>query len=408
MKLKQGLTPLRSFAAWGATVALLLTTMATPSGGDIGSEPFAADGTVTDVAAPVEPTTFETEGVFTIGDPGLVVSASAYPGVVNNELSIYATTTTKYYKDTGGGAYLASNYANVVVEGELIRVYGRRVLEGGIYRFIATYVWNGPPPSSGGGGGGGGGAIPECGAAGQMANKNFRLHGTVLKPRVHVPCTAIGDQPGGFALKNLAFISPLHAATGVGAYGGVPDVYVTSATAFFIDGKQSDFDAVVKRGVQIRVDGRYEAVGGVYLFLATRVDRFTTVSIPVPYHNLAVREDITGIRTSGDQFTGTSYNGGFFGGTDVTANLVLDGTTLTGDLTLTNPVTGDELILTVEGTVVAFQLDAIVTFAGGSGRFEGGAGMGTLEGTVMPPQDGTTQPQSYNAHLFINVTVPNR
>jgi hypothetical protein len=404
MTFRSGLTPVRAFIAYVATAALLLTLLVSPSGGDLASEPFAAEGTVTDANAPVPPTSFESEGVFKLGDPGLAVSPKAEPGVDGNgELTVHAVPTTRYYKDSGSG-YVTSDYETTIVEGDLIRVQGRRVLDGGVYRFIAQWVWNGPPaPSSGGGGT----TVPKCGEEGQMTNKVFRLHGTVTKRRVHIPCTTIGDQPGGFAIGGLNFINPIHAHIGVEAYGGNPDIYTNAQTGYYLNGQSSDADSVVKLGLEVRVDGRYVAVNGVYLFVATRVDRFTTPPVTPPFSTLAVREDLAGIRGSGDEFKGTSYNGGFFGGGDLTANLHLDGSTLTGEIILVSPTSGDELHLSISGTVVAHMLDATVTAIDGAGRFYGGQGMGSLEGTVMPPQDGGTQPQSFNAHLSINVAVPN-
>lgn len=393
--------------AFVVTLLVVAGPLAMPGGSDAVSEPFAADGTVVEVNSPVGSSIEGESAAFKIGPPGFVPSSTAASGVDGNgHLKIYVTPSTTYYKQSDG-AYTRSTYSATIVQNDLIRVHGRRVLnQAGEFRFIATTIWNGPPPSDGGSSAG---SAPACGATNGMSNQAFRFIAVVAERRVRIPCTGIGGQPGGFRLHSLDYLSPAVAQSGVSAYGGAPDIYVTPLTTYRLDGRASSFDEVVLGGLTVQVDGRYQYMQGLWLFVATRVDRYTTPPTPAAFTRFNLAEDLDAGYSSGTTWQGAGRGGAFFGGSEVRASLTWtqtsSGWSFSGTFQLINSLNGDRLNGSVSGTVSGTSLTSSVTITGGAGRFNNATGAGVLDGTAA--LSGSSHPTAFDARLTAAVDVPN-
>lgn len=397
----------RAIIGASTVVVVVAGLFVSASTADPGSEAFAADGTVVEVNSTLGPTSIQGESAaFKIGPPSFTPSPTAAVGVDGDgNLKVYVTPATTYYKDTGAGAYARSTYSSTIVQDALIRVHGRRVIDqAGEFRFIATTIWNGPPSGTGVGGG-----APTCGAANGMSNHAFRFIAVVADRRVRVPCTNIGGQPGGFRIDPPEYVSPLIASNGVAAYGGSPDIYVTPLTTYYLDGAPSNFDTVVLSGLKVQVDGRYVNMLGAWLFAATRVDRWTVETPPPASTQFDLQEDLSVAHTGGTSWQGTSRAGNVFGAADISADLAwtqtLDGWSFSGTLEMLNSLTGDRITANVVGSVTGTSMTSTVTMISGAGRFNGGSGSGTLNGSAVVEL--ASHPSAFDAHLSLLVSVPN-
>lgn len=390
-------------------VAILLVTAITatspvPGGADLGAEPFAAVGTVVDNTVPIDGVE---NTAFLLGELA-EVSATAAGGVdADGNLLIHVTAATNYFKATSSGGYervtAADAFKKVIVNGNDLRVHGRRVLnEAGDPRFVAHIVWSPPPPPTNFETH----ALPECGKKNGMSNQAYRVVATVQSRRVHVPCTNIGNQPGGFSLASFQTVTPPPATAGVEAYGGVVDIYTTPATKYFRNDLPSTFDGAIIPGETVQVDGRYQYFNGAWVFVATRV------WVPPPTGSLAtlnVDEAVDALQVSPGVYEGRSRGGVLFGGGQFKANLswtpTLTGWKFSGTWNIRNTVTGDRLDGTISGTTTGLTMTSDVVITTGYGKLTGATGEGTFDGKVVPGPDLTTPPTALDAQLLAVITI---
>ena len=380
-------------------IAAMTVNWPMPGGADLGSDPFAAIGTVVDNDVPVD----GVEGTGFLLGSLTETSTTADAGVdENGNLTVSVSPATSYFKAGPSGSYTRSNFSSTVQNGAEMRVHGRRVFnEAGEPQFVAQVIWSPPPPPDDTPGR----TLPKCGEENGMSNQAYRFIATVQSRRVNVPCTGIGDQPGGFSLRDLELVAPPISSAGVEAYGGVPQIYTTAATNYYRYGVPSNFDKVVLTGEQVQVDGRYQYLNGAWVFVATRVWSPPADASIVRFN---IDEALSAIEMSPGVYEGRSRGGVFFGGGQFKANLTwtptLTGWAVSGTWNLRNTITGDRIDGTLSGVVTGLSLKADVSITSGIGRFAGANGTGTLDGSVVAA-DLTQSPTAFDAHLLGVVTV---
>lgn len=390
-----------------ALVATALTGVLTePIGADAVSVQFWAAGPVTNDAAPIPPTPLEGE---TAGFVIQVDSASAsaqgyvspYPG---GELTIYVTPATNYYKQNDSGVYRPSSYEATVVEGQAVRVSGRRVTRGDTTRFIATRVANPPdPPPSGGGGG----QVPKCGASLETRFTPFAVAATIVRNRVHFPCST-GVMAGGIMLEHFTDPLTYSVSRAVEEYGGRLDIYINPAppeaggTRYIKDGRVSTYQEVVRIGNAVRVFGRFVEAADGWLFVAksiwTGTSGDSSGARPLNTYIEAARSDpvnpnfYTGISNGPnlDGWTFQSEIGWHPNGADWTA---------TGTWSLTSPDARDVLRGTLSGETDGTALDLGFEITSGEGTFFEHTGGGDFTGDTGPTAALGVPPSAFTGQL---------
>ena len=367
------------------------------------SQPFFATGTVSNNAAPIDPTPVEGSNVAFILSPVTTSpNAQAYLDASNPQMTIYGTPLTNYYRSVNGAPYMRSNYSATVTVGASLYVTGHYYATENGVRFIADTVDNPPPPPPSGSGTTG---TAPCRQQPGLTFHTFYLGGTIAYNRVHVPCTGFGGVPDGMNIGSIAYFS--NNLSSAVAPGNV-DVYTGPLTQYYDGGQPSDFAHVVVLGYTLTISGFYTYAGGVYYLEATKVAHVTTLTPPSPNTTpVSVDTDIQAALTDG---------AGHYRGTSAGPSLALaqfdagltclagsSGTTISGPWQIFDGG-GNSINGTLSGSVTSSgYLSVTMTATGGTGTFNNASGSGTMTGEATPPPPTTACGAAFYGHISMNV-----
>ncbi|HVE94484.1 MAG TPA: hypothetical protein VNB24_06150 [Acidimicrobiales bacterium] len=379
-----------------------------------------------------------------IGDfsvTGTVASATLSPGDVFSEANLnpltdfgpsvaphYNTTDgftfntsaarTTYAKQLPSGRYVASDFQSVLTVGATVKVNGDRITnDDGTVTFLARKIYNPPPaPSSGAGSG----PAPSCEPPPSLDRVGrFVIVATIIKNRVHVPCTNLGGLPSGFVLSNpLNNVQP-RVDQAYMDYNGRLDIFTTPLTEYYYGSKPSTYDKVVKLGRVALVRGHFVQATNGWVFAATRVVAPYNYIPPASGGTKVFKTYLQGARQNDD----VDYTGSTFGGPNYSGPTGVHAETLT--------FTGGPLSYGVSGTFSVSDsasswtgtidngfydnqpglstMDWSLTITGGTGHFAGCSGTGTFDSdsvTTGPVPNMVPGPQAFTGALTIYYTCP--
>jgi hypothetical protein len=386
--------------ALAVLATLLATTLGTASA-DPATDGFATNGTVRSGSPTFDSTgPAGNTGSFVLA--GLSGSAGAVQPESDGTLRVNTDPATVFYaqdRDANGnptGPYKKVTFQEAIRPGRTLRTAGRRVRNAaGQLRYLAQYVWNPPftpgPPAR----------TPQCGQATGLQNAGFNIVATIVKNKVHVPCTGVGDQAGGFSLNNFTEFQNW-VAPGIDAYDGFGigalDVYVVpgqtcpspllnvpcipGATEYVKGNRVSDWGSVVLPGNQVRVWGRMQKAEGAWMFAA----KLVWTPAPGAAASDRIITDVNAGESSPGTYDGASTGPAFPAGTfsaDIAWTQVGTDWTLSGNWRLTGTA-GDVLSGTLDGHTSGADLQVALDVTGGRGYYAGAVGGGSLTGTIVP------------------------
>ena len=355
----------------------LTALTASDAAGDVVQQPFYSQGIVADASAPVDPTSVEFDRAFQ-QNPITDASGSAMSYVTPDGLKIYTTPLTAYHRQVPGGNYQASTYEATVVEGEAVRVAGKRITEeDGTVRFVATAISNPPYVASGTGGG----PPPSCGVGTPLvATRKFAVVATITRLQGRVACTGFGGYIGAFQVSDP--VPPYRFGIGLAfeAFNNKLDIQVLPTTQYRKGREPSTWNEIIKIRNQVYVIGQYIQVGKGWIFAAN------SVTAPAPGKPLFTTVDThaTVIQQSPGHYEGPTTGPNFQNGTmvtDIAWSPTAHGWVGQGTFVLTNVDGINVLRGTVDGNTVGLAIDFDLTITSGEGQFFGATGAGFWEGT---------------------------
>ena len=224
------------------------------------------------------------------------------PACQNNQLTIYVTAGTKFYKRDAQGRYPVSSYDTTIQSGAQVRVWGRYARqEFSNYEFVATYVFSPgddlqPQPPN---------PTPQTPCTGAKSfcttdyngNRRFVVDATVVQTGNNLIANTLWSDKWGFVAGHITdYFSNDHAAAIANAHRDpvtldpqlsifVNDVGATGTplqdeglTRFYVQGIDGRYSPSTKAetvlyGSQLRVLGSYQFLDGDWRFLARAILR---------------------------------------------------------------------------------------------------------------------------------------